>query len=175
MTCRPATRRRRAGDDRDGCVREWDGARHRHKGDALCRDRCVDRHEPLREGHHVARRGVCHASLDGVSSTGASITVGGVCWTHVHPELMDVLDFSYWATCTKATRSPRRMGDATPSPPPQSSAASASTSRASPHEPVQEQRQVHGAPRPPWGLRRLCKPADERTSRRGRGALGRSA
>lgn len=42
--------------------------------------------------------GTCNGLKDGVSSVGARLTVGGDCWTHVHPQLLDVLDFSYWAS-----------------------------------------------------------------------------
>ena len=42
--------------------------------------------------------GTCHANKDGVSSVGASLTVDGACFTHVHPQHLDVLDFSYWAS-----------------------------------------------------------------------------
>ena len=42
--------------------------------------------------------GTCNAQMNGVSSIGASVTVDGVCWTHVHPQQLDVLDFSYWSS-----------------------------------------------------------------------------
>ena len=41
--------------------------------------------------------GTCYSDVDGVSSMGAKITVDDVCWEHVHPNHLDVYDFSNWA------------------------------------------------------------------------------
>ena len=41
--------------------------------------------------------GTCTSSLNGVSTTGSSITINGSCWTHVHPHEGNVYMFSYWA------------------------------------------------------------------------------
>mgnify|MGYP006141664517 CR=1 FL=1 len=38
----------------------------------------------------------CHMELHGISTIGASISVNGTCWTHVHPSHYDVRDFTYW-------------------------------------------------------------------------------
>lgn len=40
--------------------------------------------------------GTCTYSADGVSSVGAKLTVDGVCWEHVHPDMYSVVDASYW-------------------------------------------------------------------------------
>ena len=58
--------------------------------------------------------GVCHASLSGVSSIGASITVDGACWTHVHPNHLDVLDFSYWASNHEGNKEAEKNGRRNP-------------------------------------------------------------
>jgi hypothetical protein len=41
--------------------------------------------------------GTCTSSLNGVSAMGASLTINGSCWTHVHPHEGNVYFFSYWA------------------------------------------------------------------------------
>ena len=41
--------------------------------------------------------GACSSEVDGVSSMGAKITVDDTCWEHVHPNHLDVYDFSHWA------------------------------------------------------------------------------
>lgn len=40
--------------------------------------------------------GSCTAIANNVSTTGAFVTAANACWEHVHPELYDVWDFTYW-------------------------------------------------------------------------------
>ena len=42
--------------------------------------------------------GSCHAKKAGVAAMGAKVTVGDECWEHVHPDMYNVYDFSYWST-----------------------------------------------------------------------------
>ena len=41
--------------------------------------------------------GSCTTSLDGVSAIGARVSVDGSCYTHVHPQNLDVVDASLWS------------------------------------------------------------------------------
>jgi hypothetical protein len=59
-------------------------------------DNTTDTINPYVRDVHVT--GTCNANNGGVSSIAAKIEVDGTCWEHVHPELFNVYDLSYFST-----------------------------------------------------------------------------
>ena len=60
--------------------------------------------------------GSCTTLVDGVSAIGASVSVNGSCYTHVHPQLFDVVDASYWSLPNTHPGTKTRHGYGEPNP-----------------------------------------------------------
>ena len=53
---------------------------------------------------------VAAAACDAATPAGATVTVDGVCWEHVHSDLYSVYDASYWASAHDGNKEAAKAG-----------------------------------------------------------------